>query len=141
MFFALRRNWGTHYDALPPDYNGPTELWPKYLMIGVIPQMLSGQPELWDTPSPRRSPTLEVPTGSSPMYILRGDHWRNMPRPFRRTVYGLPGALSVIETEAVRTPCAVGVNVTVIETAPARWDTRRAVVGLGEVARVRSRFE
>lgn len=40
MFFAMRGNWGTHYDALPPDYNGPTDLWPKYLMLGVIPQML-----------------------------------------------------------------------------------------------------
>jgi hypothetical protein len=40
MFFALRGNWGTHYDALPPNYNGPTALWPKYLMIGVIPQIL-----------------------------------------------------------------------------------------------------
>jgi hypothetical protein len=39
MFFALRGNWGTHYDALPPDYNGPT-VWPKYLVIGVIPQIL-----------------------------------------------------------------------------------------------------
>jgi hypothetical protein len=40
MFFALRGNWGTHYDALPPGYNGPTDLWPKFLMIGIIPQML-----------------------------------------------------------------------------------------------------
>jgi len=40
MFFAFRGNWGTHYDALPPDYNGPTDLWPKYVVLGVIPQML-----------------------------------------------------------------------------------------------------
>ena len=40
MFFALRGNWETHYDALPPNYNGPTDLWPKYFVIGVIPQML-----------------------------------------------------------------------------------------------------
>jgi len=40
MFLALRGNWGTHYDTLPPGYNGPTDLWPKFLMIGIIPQML-----------------------------------------------------------------------------------------------------
>ena len=40
MFLAIRGNWGTHYDALPPGYNGPTDLWPKFLMIGIIPQML-----------------------------------------------------------------------------------------------------
>src|SRR6516225_3423778 len=54
------------------------------------------------------------------MYILRGPYWRKVPRPFRGTVCGLPGALSVIETDAVRTPCAVGLNVTVMrQLAPA----------------------
>ncbi len=40
MIFALRGNWGTHYDGLPPGYNGPTDLLPKWVMIGLIPQML-----------------------------------------------------------------------------------------------------
>ncbi len=40
MIFALGGNWGTHYDALPPGYNGPTDLWPKWVMTGLIPQML-----------------------------------------------------------------------------------------------------
>ncbi len=40
MFFAIQGNWGTHYDALPPNYNGPMELLPKYLFIGVIPQLV-----------------------------------------------------------------------------------------------------
>ena len=40
MIFALGGNWGTHYDALPPGYNGPMDLWPKWLSIGLLPQML-----------------------------------------------------------------------------------------------------
>jgi hypothetical protein len=40
MFFALRGNWGTHYDALPPNYHGPTSFFAKYLFIGVLPQMV-----------------------------------------------------------------------------------------------------
>ncbi len=40
MFFAIRGEWGTHYDALPPGYNGPMSLWPKYMMIGVVPQLV-----------------------------------------------------------------------------------------------------
>jgi hypothetical protein len=49
------------------------------------------------------------------MFKLRGDHWRKVLRPVSGMVCGLPGALSVIETEAVRTPLrAVGLNVTVI---------------------------
>ncbi len=40
MIFALGGNWGTHYDAPPPGYNGPTALLPKWVMIGLIPQML-----------------------------------------------------------------------------------------------------
>ncbi|HEV2351364.1 MAG TPA: hypothetical protein VG028_16130 [Terriglobia bacterium] len=40
MIFAISGKWGTHYDALPPGYNGPTGLWPKWVMIGLIPQML-----------------------------------------------------------------------------------------------------
>src|SRR5215472_9910310 len=45
------------------------------------------------------------------MNICRGDHWRNVARPESGTVCGLPGSLSIIETEAVRTPCLAGLNV------------------------------
>jgi hypothetical protein len=40
MFFAIRGNWGTHYDALPPQYHGPVEFWPKYFQIGLLPQLI-----------------------------------------------------------------------------------------------------
>ena len=39
MFFAIRGNWGTHYDAVGP---GVPEMafWTKYLLVGVLPQLL-----------------------------------------------------------------------------------------------------
>ena len=40
MFFALRGNWGTHYDGLPPNYNGPTALLPKFALVGLLPQLV-----------------------------------------------------------------------------------------------------
>jgi hypothetical protein len=40
MFFAIRGQWGTHYDAVPPRYAGPESLLAKYFFIGVVPQML-----------------------------------------------------------------------------------------------------
>jgi hypothetical protein len=40
MFFAIQGNWGTHYDALPSDYSGPTSLWGKYFAIGLVPQLV-----------------------------------------------------------------------------------------------------
>jgi hypothetical protein len=40
MYFAMRGNWGTHYDAVAPTYTGPTALWPKYLLLGIEPQMI-----------------------------------------------------------------------------------------------------
>ena len=40
MYFAIQGNWGTHYDALPPNYTGPADLWPKYFQIGLIPQLV-----------------------------------------------------------------------------------------------------
>ena len=40
MFFAIRGNWGTHYDALPPENHGPADLWPKYFQIGLLPQLI-----------------------------------------------------------------------------------------------------
>jgi hypothetical protein len=39
MFFAFWFNWGTHYDALPPDYTG-TGLVSKWLWLGFFPQMV-----------------------------------------------------------------------------------------------------
>lgn len=40
MYFAIRGNWGTHYDVLPPEYAGSPEFWPKYLQIALIPQLI-----------------------------------------------------------------------------------------------------
>jgi len=39
MFFAMRGNWGTHYDAVPPDV--PTlGFIAKYLWLGFVPQLV-----------------------------------------------------------------------------------------------------
>lgn len=40
MFYAIRGNWGTHYDALPPGYGGPTDFLGKYVSIALIPQFI-----------------------------------------------------------------------------------------------------
>ena len=40
MFFALRGHWGTHYDALPPNYSGPTSFFGQYMFIAFLPQMV-----------------------------------------------------------------------------------------------------
>jgi hypothetical protein len=44
MFFAFRGNWGTHYDALPPDFPSMglsgMGFWPKYLWLGFFPQLI-----------------------------------------------------------------------------------------------------
>jgi len=40
MYFAISGNWGTHYDVLPPEYTGPTDLVGKYIMIGLLPQLI-----------------------------------------------------------------------------------------------------
>jgi hypothetical protein len=40
MYFALRGNWGTHYDALPPEYTGPSDVFSKFLFLGVLPQFV-----------------------------------------------------------------------------------------------------
>jgi len=41
MFFALRGQWGTHYDAVPPDYTVPSSFWGKYMFLAFVPQMIS----------------------------------------------------------------------------------------------------
>jgi hypothetical protein len=39
MFLAMDYNWGTHYDALPP--NSPVmHFWIKYLMAALLPQLI-----------------------------------------------------------------------------------------------------
>lgn len=40
MYFAISGNWGTHYDALPLGYSGPSEALPKWFLIGVLPQLI-----------------------------------------------------------------------------------------------------
>jgi hypothetical protein len=40
MFFAIRGHWGTHYDALPANYSGPTSFTRQYMMIAFLPQMV-----------------------------------------------------------------------------------------------------
>jgi hypothetical protein len=39
MFFAIRGNWGTHYDAPPPEFP-VMSFWPRYLQIGLLPQLI-----------------------------------------------------------------------------------------------------
>jgi hypothetical protein len=40
MFFALRGHWGTHYDAVPPNYVASGSFLREYLMLAVLPQMV-----------------------------------------------------------------------------------------------------
>jgi hypothetical protein len=40
MYFAIRGNWGTHYDVVPPGFPADTAFWPKYMQIAFVPQML-----------------------------------------------------------------------------------------------------
>lgn len=40
MFLAIRGQWGTHYDALPPDFQTGLGFWPTYMLIGFLPQMV-----------------------------------------------------------------------------------------------------
>ena len=40
MFFALRGHWGTHYDAVPPNYSGPSSFLGRYMMLAFLPQMV-----------------------------------------------------------------------------------------------------
>jgi len=39
MFFAIRGQWGTHYDVLPPEFPADAGFWSTYIQIGLIPQM------------------------------------------------------------------------------------------------------
>ena len=40
MFFAIRGQWGTHYDVLPPGFPPETGFWSTYMQIGFLPQMV-----------------------------------------------------------------------------------------------------
>lgn len=40
MYFAIRGNWGTHYDGPPPNFPA-MGFWPKYLLIGLLPQLIA----------------------------------------------------------------------------------------------------
>lgn len=40
MYFAMRGNWGTHYDAIPPNFPQVTSFWTKYFELAFVPQML-----------------------------------------------------------------------------------------------------
>jgi hypothetical protein len=40
MYFAFRGSWRTHYDALPPEYTGPTDLMTKFIFLGAMPQLV-----------------------------------------------------------------------------------------------------
>jgi hypothetical protein len=38
MYFAMRGNWGTHYDAVSPRYQD-VALWKKFFEMAFLPQM------------------------------------------------------------------------------------------------------
>jgi hypothetical protein len=38
MYFAYRGSWGTHYDAVTPEF-ASTSLWTKFLLLAVVPQL------------------------------------------------------------------------------------------------------
>ncbi|PYV45660.1 MAG: hypothetical protein DMG06_01555 [Acidobacteria bacterium] len=38
-FFAIRGNWGTHYDALPPGFP-EMRFWPRYVQTALVPQLV-----------------------------------------------------------------------------------------------------
>ena len=76
---------------------------------------------------------LVVPTGWFPKPRLLGVNWMKVPVPVSVTVCGLPGALSLIEREALKKPLLVGLNLKV-RVQFTRVQDRRAVVGLEKVS-------
>ncbi|MFY9555923.1 MAG: hypothetical protein WAV47_14535 [Blastocatellia bacterium] len=40
MYFAMRGSWGTHYDAIPPEFPQDMEFWTKYIQLAVVPQLI-----------------------------------------------------------------------------------------------------
>ena len=84
---------------------------------------------------------LVISTGWLPKARLVGERLTRaaVPVPERLTVCGLPLALSVMLTEAVRLPLAEGVNVTlIVQLAPAASELPQCV-GLSKVAGIGTR--
>ena len=40
MYFAMQGHWGTHYDAPPPNYAGPTAFVGMYVYLALVPQLI-----------------------------------------------------------------------------------------------------
>lgn len=40
MYFAMRGSWGTHYDAIPPEFPQDLPFWTKYFQLAVVPQLI-----------------------------------------------------------------------------------------------------
>lgn len=40
MFFAIKGNWGTHYDGPPPGFPEGFDWFTKFILIGAIPQLV-----------------------------------------------------------------------------------------------------
>jgi hypothetical protein len=40
MYFAIRGDWGTHYDLVRPDFAVSESFWPRYFQIAFLPQMV-----------------------------------------------------------------------------------------------------
>jgi hypothetical protein len=40
MYFAIRGEWGTHYDVRPPNFPPDQGFWSTYFQIGFMPQMI-----------------------------------------------------------------------------------------------------
>jgi hypothetical protein len=40
MFFAIRGNWHTHYDGPPPGFPTDMSWFPKFILIGALPQLV-----------------------------------------------------------------------------------------------------
>lgn len=40
MYFAMRGDWHTHYDAIPPGFPTDLSFWTKYTQLAVVPQMV-----------------------------------------------------------------------------------------------------
>ena len=38
-YFAIRGNWGTHYDALPPGFS-ETSFWTRFIQTALVPQLI-----------------------------------------------------------------------------------------------------
>ncbi|NUM75670.1 hypothetical protein HUU40_15015 [candidate division KSB1 bacterium] len=39
MFLAIMGNWGTHYDVAPPNFPAGMATFPKWVVIGLVPQL------------------------------------------------------------------------------------------------------